>query len=131
MSFWKSKKDPQPEKAEPEKAEPEILDDWRECKGEWHEKELCHCGQSRTTYYPGNMGGYHLTYDVCPKCGHRDKWSKRVVRNVWEESGSRRDRETWERNRLPLYRSPDTTKFRRNETTEDWTPDHCPIKEDE
>lgn len=122
------KDEPNTPKQEDVNTAPEILDDWRECKGEWNEVELCHCGQKRHIYY--NYTATSFTYDVCPKCGHRDKWSKRVVRDVREESDSRWNYANWLRKQTGHSTQIDPSQFRRNETIEDWTPDHCPVRDD-
>lgn len=87
MNFWESIVSPTP------------------MHGPWRKISTCHCGQLRQRHFP--LSG---DWDVCPNCGHSDKWSTRVAR--WE----------WDSGFMGL---------RQNERWVDWTPEHCPIKGDE
>lgn len=118
-----------PESLAGPKPEPPEVDDWVEKTSNWGEREVCHCGQSRRDWraIPTGLASFvsqSYTYDVCPKCGHKDKWEKFVCRDVWEESPARQA--YWE----DRYKSGSMWKdWHRNERVERWTPEHCPVKD--
>ena len=74
------------------------------CVGGWFSDDFCHCGRRRTL--PLNR----IRFDVCPDCGHSDKWSRKVVRSEWDAG---------------LF------GIRSNQKLVEWTPEHCPVKGDE
>jgi hypothetical protein len=124
---------------QPEEPKPEV-DDWAKQYGEWHKVERCHCGKARISYRmvynhgfaaqanPWNQQisnpfarGQELVgcmsleshrHDVCPTCGHSDKWHESVVRSEWESSVSR---------------GPSAV---RNAVEVVWTPESCTIKDE-
>lgn len=114
----------------PASTNPPEVDDWVEIKSNWCEREVCHCRQARkhTVYcgfsFTGPAAARVTTYDVCPKCGHKDKWEKFVCRDVWEESPARQA--YWGGlGRAGLKWS----EWHRNERVERWTPEHCEVKD--
>jgi hypothetical protein len=71
--------------------------------GAWCEFTRCHCGHDKK-WEIGLIGYYAMgEYDVCPKCGHKDKWETFVGRRrVWDRMGG----------------------------IERWTPESCTIKDE-
>lgn len=88
----------------------EIKDDWVIVSTDgWTEVNACHCGHiCRYVTYIG---------DVCPGCGHKDKWSKIVIRYTNEYSLSRH-----------LAYKPCGEHFERNFRHEVWDESKCGVK---
>lgn len=105
---------------EPAMPEPEMPpDDWKPGHDQWREICICHCGHTREPNTESN---------VCPICGHKDKWRKVVARLTYEFSSSR----NWRYGHLFHYDTP--KRFRpdhRNVKWEEWTPEHCEVKDEE
>lgn len=55
-------------------------DDWKAMSNSWRQVNTCQCGhytKADTSMPVGN---------VCPKCGHTDKWETAIIREEWEYS---------------------------------------------
>lgn len=112
-------------KPQPEPYDPGYKDDWEPMFGEWHSKCVCHCGNMED---PCAMGS------TCKKCGHKDKWTERVVRLEWLESPSRYGyRNTyniytyWSASN---YHYPVPEPYTKDQRLVYWTEDHCTVKEE-
>ena len=75
--------DPEPEHI----PTPEEIDDWVFRQEDWRGERICHCGHVGCLNQLPNI--------ICPKCGHQDKWSTKVVRYEYEYS--MKERNLWER----------------------------------
>ena len=103
-----------------------TVDDWEESCGEWSKRIECHCGQRKVVPMGGSVwsAGFRQEYDVCPKCGHEDKWETFIGKTVCEYSPARH---TYWVDKCHEYTRLD--KYQRNEHTVRWTPEDCPVKE--
>ena len=117
---------------------PEEIDDWVFRQEDWRGERICHCGHVGCLNQLPNI--------ICPKCGHRDKWSTQVVRYECEYSS--KERNLWERRWGGLncfvrkgdapsfecrYVGPDSldAPWYRNQRRIIWTEDLCPVKDGE
>ena len=111
---------PEPEpKVNPYTAE---YDDWEQKHDEWRQIKVCHCG-----YMVPIRGGISImpSGNVCPECGHTDKWAVGVYRFEYEHSKAMEKalRAYWGRYAFGFEAT-------RNKKLVKWTEDHCKINED-
>ena len=102
---------PEPEpKVNPYTAE---YDDWEQKHDEWRQIKVCHCG-----YMVPIRGGISImpSGNVCPECGHTDKWAVGV--DIGLNMNTVRGRYAF------------GFEATRNKKLVKWTEDHCKINED-
>jgi hypothetical protein len=110
-------------------------DDWKVEYGPWRKKTVCHCGHIKGSW-PSEGG------NVCPECGHEDKWDKRIVRDEYEYSHKKWAdislkyltriiaRKYFLHGELEYYSELAIRQSRRNVKEVEWTEDHCKVNED-
>ena len=122
--------EPEPEpkpKVDPYTAD---YDDWVSEHGGWHQIKVCHCGHKLVT---DNTISVMPPGNVCPMCGHTDKWQTKVVRYEWEYSCKKFKAIT--EYRRSFYTCDYDYVFvnaqaSRNKRLVEWTEDYCKVSED-
>ena len=120
--------EPEPEpKVDPYTAE---YDDWEKKHDEWRQIKMCHCGYQMPVLYGVSLAPVG---NVCPKCGHTDKWQTKVVRYEWEYSFKKFKAIT--EYRRSFYTCDYDSVFVNAQSTRgkklvEWTEDHCKVNED-
>jgi hypothetical protein len=90
------------------KSEMPMDDDWTPQVGLWYVLWVCHCNKCAKPAYPHDD-------DVCPVCGHRDKWQECVVRKEWMHS---------------IHRQVEGMPYEKDLRFVRWTEADCPVKEE-